>query len=75
MSKFLSKINVEKPNVNGCKININYEGKFTLKFLMTIYVENPNVNDRKIKINYKGKFKCNDENIGDFNEENRIDFH
>ena len=63
MWKFLLKISVEKPNVNGCKININYEGKLTLKFLMTIYVEKPNVNDRKFNINYEGKFTFNDENL------------
>ena len=69
-----SENSLEKPNVNRCKISINYEGKFTLKFLMTIYVEKPNVNDRKLNINYEGKFTFNDENLGDFNEENRIDF-
>ena len=37
------KIYVEKPNINGRKININYEGKFTLKLLMKINVEKPNV--------------------------------
>ena len=37
-------IYVKKPNVNGRKININYEGKFTLKLLMKIKVEKPNVN-------------------------------
>ena len=47
--KFRMKIYVEKPNVNGSfksivKININYEGKFTLIFLMKINVEKPNVN-------------------------------
>ena len=40
------KIYVEKPNVNGRKININYEGKFTLKFQMKINVEKPNVNKK-----------------------------
>ena len=47
--KFRMKIYVEKPNENGSfksivKININYEGKFTLIFLMKINVEKPNVN-------------------------------
>ena len=36
-------IYVEKPNISGRKININYEGKFTLKLLMKINVETPNV--------------------------------
>ena len=47
--KFRMKIYVEKPNENGSfksivKIDINYEGKFTLIFLMKINVEKPNVN-------------------------------
>ena len=37
------KIYVKKPNISGCKININYEGKFTLKLLMKINIEKPNV--------------------------------
>ena len=37
------KIYVEKRDINGRKININYEGKFTLKFQMKINVEKPNV--------------------------------
>ena len=37
------KIYVEKPNINGRKININYEGKFTLKLLMKINSEKPDV--------------------------------
>ena len=40
------KIYVEKPNINGRKININYEGKFTLKFQMKINVKKPNVNKK-----------------------------
>ena len=40
------KIYVEKPNINGSKMNINYEGKFTLKFQMKINVEKPNVNKK-----------------------------
>ena len=40
------KIYVEKPNISGRKININYEGKFTLKLLMKINVEKPNVNKK-----------------------------
>ena len=39
-------IYVEKPNISGRKININYEGKFTLKLLMKINVETPNVNKK-----------------------------
>ena len=38
---------VEKPNISGSKININYEGLFTLKLLMKINVEKPNVNKKK----------------------------
>ena len=41
--KLLKKIYDEKP-ISGRKININYEGKFTLKLLMKIKVEKPNVN-------------------------------
>ena len=40
------KIYVEKPNINGRKIKIKYEGKFTLKFRMKINVEKPNVNKK-----------------------------
>ena len=40
------KIYVEKPDINGRKININYEGKFTLKFQMKINVKKPNVNKK-----------------------------
>ena len=67
MWKFLLKINVEKPYVNGFKININYEGKFTLKLLLTIYVEKPDVNDLTFNIIYKGKLTFNDENLGQKN--------
>ena len=38
------KIYVDKPDINGRKININYEGKFTLQFQIKINVEKPNVN-------------------------------
>ena len=41
------KIYVEKPNINGRKINMNYQGKFTLKLLMKINVEKPDVNKTK----------------------------
>ena len=37
---------VKKPNISGRKININYEGKFTLKLRMKINVEKPNVNKK-----------------------------
>ena len=40
------KIYVEKPNISGRKININYEGKFTLKLRMKINVEKHNVNKK-----------------------------
>ena len=40
------KIYVEKLNISGRKININYEGKFTLKLLMKINVERRNVNKK-----------------------------
>ena len=40
------KIYVEKPNISGRKIHINYEGKFTLKLLMKINVEKSNVNKK-----------------------------
>ena len=48
------KIYVEKPNINGRKININYKGKFTLKFQMNINIEIPNVNKKCLvqKIRY-----------------------
>ena len=36
----------KKSNLNGHKININYEGKIKLKFLMKFNVENPNVNKK-----------------------------
>ena len=41
------KIYVEKPNINGRKFDINYEGKFTLKFQMKINVEKPDINKKK----------------------------
>ena len=37
---------VEKPNIRGSKININYEGTFMLKLLMKINVETANVNKK-----------------------------
>ena len=47
------KIYDEKPNISGRKININYEGKFTLKLLMKINVEKPNVNKKSLVQKYR----------------------
>ena len=50
--KLLMKIYDEK-SINGRKININYEGKFTLKLLMKINVEKPNVNKKSLVQKYR----------------------
>ena len=47
-------IYVEKPNISGRKINVNYEGKFTLKLLRKINVETPNV--KKKCLDQKNRF-------------------
>ena len=43
------KIYAEKHNIRGRKININNEGKFTLKLQMKIRVEKPNVNKKMFR--------------------------
>ena len=43
----------DEKSISGRKININYEGKFTLKLLMKINVEKPNVNKKCLVQKYR----------------------